>query len=442
MQKIKVAWICNFSNENIRHRLTFSTNRVENFLRVLLNKPKASFSDYANWISNGIIEFEKYKDIELHIISPHYRMKYNIEEFENNGIHFHFFKPDDNSYLKRMFKILRKKTTSEYKGNRKIIRKFTDQINPNIIHMYGAENPYYSISALDIDLEKYPFLVSLQTLMSDIEFKMKYPIAQTSYNFRSDIERKILQKATYIGSTVPKYRNLVWKNINSDAIFTKTFLFPAENIDILKTKKVYDFVYFSAQIEKAADVAIEAFALACQKNRSLTLNIIGGGSNVFKNQLCNRISELGIVNNIIFSGQLPTHNDVLSQIQKSKFALLPLKIDIISGTIREAMFSRIPVVTSVTSGTPSLNEKRESVLISEQGDYQAMAQNMIKLLELPELAEKLKTNGLKTANERWNNNRSMLQLVKAYEAIIEHHRNNKPIPSEIGTTNPNINDIQ
>ncbi len=439
---MKILWLCHFSNPQVRERLHFSNDIFEATIRWLLHKQKIKRTDFAVWISNGIAEFKKFKDIELHIISPHSGMKYKTEEFEINGIHYHFFKPDDNSFIKRTRKSLRNKPNSEYKGNRKIVKKLTNQINPDLIHIYGAENPYYSITALDIDKKKYPFIISLQTLMSDIDFKTKYSTSSASYNFRTEVEQKVLQRATYIGSTIEKYRELVWLNINQKAIFMNTTLAVAENIEINKSKKIYDFVYFAAQIEKAADVAIEAFALVCQKYRSLTLNIIGGGSDVFKKHLCNRISKLGIEKNVIFSGQLLTHKDVLRQIQKSKYALLPLKIDIIPGTIREAMFSGIPVVTTITPGTPTLNEKRESVLISEQGDYQAMAQNMIKLIESPELAQRLRDNGLITVNERWNNSKSMLRLVKAYQAIIDHHRNGKLISAEIGTINPQINDIQ
>lgn len=435
---MKILWICHFSNPEVRQNLHLSDDIFETSIRWLLHKPKRKRSDFAAWISNSIAEFETFKNIELHIVSPHYGMRYMTEEFDQNGIHYHFFKPDDNSFFNKIFQRFFNRSDNQYKGNRRIVKKITDQIDPDLIHIYGAENPYYSITALDIDIKKYPVLVSLQTLMSDIEFGTKVSMPQTTFDLRSGLERKILQRVTYIGSSISKYREWIWENINPNAIFLNTTLAVAESIKPIKIKKEFDFVYFAASINKAADIAIEAFGIACKKYPSLTLNVIGGASQSFKQKLSIRIAELGIEKNVIFSGQLSTHKDVLKQIQRSRFALLPLRIDIISGTIREAMFSSIPVVTTITPGTPTLNEKRESILISEQGDYQAMAQNMIKLIESPELSQKLRDNGLITVNERWNNNKSMLQLLKAYEVIIDHHRTGKPIPPNIGTLNTEL----
>lgn len=439
---MKILWICHFSNHKVRQKIHFYDSIIEMVFRFLWRRPKQKRADLAAWITNGIVEIENNKDIELHIVSPHYGMRYKTEEFELDRVHYHFFKPDDNFFLTRKLKGLQKKKKNEYRRNREIIKKITDKVDPDLIHMYGAENPYYSIAALDIDIKKHPFLVSLQTLMLDEEFRNKYPISLEVYNHRAGIERKILQNVKYIGSTIKKYRDIIWQNVNSNAIFTNTSLAVAENVKINKSKKIYDFVYFAADIAKSVDFAIDAFALACKKYPSLTLNIIGGCSNDFKQQLDNQISKLGIDGNIIFSGRLSTHQEVINQIQKSKFALLPLKIDIISGTIREAMFSGIPVVTTVTPGTPSLNENRESILISEQGDFEAMSNNMMKLIEMPELANKLKENGLVTVNERWNNAKSINKLFETYLAIINHHSNGKIIPADIGILNPKIENEQ
>ena len=105
---MKVLWICHFSNSQVREKLNLSKNIFEVLIRKLLKKTPKQWSDFGAWITNGIAEFEKNKNIELHIISPHYGMSYNTEEFEMNGIYYHFFKPDDNSFVKRALKSLRK----------------------------------------------------------------------------------------------------------------------------------------------------------------------------------------------------------------------------------------------------------------------------------------------------------------------------------------------
>src|SRR5690606_25191876 len=134
------------------------------------------------------------------------------------------------SFFKRIIKKLFKQTSSVYKGNRKIVKGLIKKIDPDLIHLFGAENPDYSISALDIDVSKIPFVVSLQTLMSDPDFKAKYPISLVEYQHRSEIEREILKKTKYIGSSVAMYRNLIWESINPNVLFLNTSLALAESI--------------------------------------------------------------------------------------------------------------------------------------------------------------------------------------------------------------------
>ena len=149
------------------------------------------------------------------------------------------------------------------------------------------------------------------------------------------------------------------------------------------------------------------------------MDIVGSGSTDFVEQLHRRILELNLANNVVFEGRLATHEDVITQIRKARFALLPLKIDLISGTIREAMANGLPVVTTVTPATPSLNEKRESVLLSQQGDYDAMALNMCKLLEDEELAKRISDNALLTSSESSSNTELMNGWKKVYLDLMK-----------------------
>lgn len=433
---MKVLWICHFSNLDIRNKLDLRISPLEKWYRKILKLPSFEWSDYAKWITNSIKEFEKIPEIELHIVAPHYGMKKKTESFLLNGIHYHFFKPDDNNVIK----LVRKLTScfkSNHIGNRRIIKRLLERIAPDLIHLYGAENPYYSLAALDIDSQKYPLIVSLQTLMNDSAFAEKQQSHLNLYKFRCQVEKKILKSTKYLSSSVNKYRDVVWNQINPNAIFLKSYLSVAEEPTIYNNTKKFDFVYFASMISKAADFAIEAFAIVCRKYPDITLNIIGATPQPFTRNLQKRIIELGIEENVFFSGRLPTHEDVMEQIQFARFALLPLKIDIVASTIREAMACGIPVITTITPGTPTLNERRESVLLSEQGDFDSMAKNMINLINSPELAVQLVENSKITLSERWNNVKGMNELALVYGLVYENHKNLIPIPQKFATENPN-----
>ena len=200
-----------------------------------------------------------------------------------------------------------------------------------------------------------------------------------------------------------------------------------------ETEKEYDFVYFAANISKAADLAIEAFALAHKTKPDITLDVIGAYADEYKSNLDSIIDKYGITEAVTFEGSLPTHDDVLRQIRLSRFALLPLKVDLTSGTIREAMSNGLPVVTTDTGdfGTQKLNLKRQNVLISPIGDHQALASNMLRLLDDENLAEMLRQNAYQTRSEVRSNEMTARRYVEAYKACIDHSKNGTPLPTSI-----------
>ena len=61
MNKLKVIWICGFSNPEIRAKLLLAT--------------KNKYSDSAPWVTTLIKEFQNMDEIELSIISPHKGLK-------------------------------------------------------------------------------------------------------------------------------------------------------------------------------------------------------------------------------------------------------------------------------------------------------------------------------------------------------------------------------
>lgn len=414
-EKLKVAWVCQVSNPDIRANLTYSRNIIDLMLRKVMHKPR-HLDDYGMWITNAIEEFKNFDDIVVHVISLHSHINKKIIDFQKDGICFHFFKSEDDLTAVGKFfnKITGKYVSSDYDKNRQIINEILAKIKPDVIHLYGAESPQYAAFALDVDVEKTPMLVSLQTLMSDPEFKKNYPISDESYACRAGLERKILAHAKYLGSTIKEYKNFVWREINPDAIFLDTKLLVGEKPHLERCEKKYDFVYFSLNINKAADLAVEAFAIAKKAYPEIKLLVVGDYDEDFKRQLDARIAELGITESVVITGKLQTHDDIIKEIKKAQFALLPLKIDYISGTIREAIACGLPVVTTITAGTPTLNEKRESVLLSAVGDHGAMAENMIKVMESKELANTLVNNALETNDELFGNKGMALKLREVY----------------------------
>lgn len=402
-----------FSNQKVREHLQFRKVDLFSWIRKLGKGTR--YFDEAKWITNGIAEFEKFEDIELHIVSHHEGIS-GIQDFTCDNITYHFYQSEDDNIVDQILKRIND-WCPKYKKNAQVIDEIVRKINPDIVHIIGAENPIYGAWVRYFRTTK-PLIIQLQTLMSEDNFRNNYPITQRRYEYRTSFEKEIIRKADYIGTRVSHFKDIILNDINADAKFIDVSLAVAEPIEKNGSEKIYDFVYFALDIQKAADWALEAFAIAVNNSKNLKLLVVGGYSLQFKQQLDSRIKELGIEANVFFSGKMPTHADVIREIQKAKFGLLPLKVDMLTGTIRECIYCDMPVVTNITPVTPQLNEKRISLLISEKGDFKAMADNMIKLVEDEELSDLLRKNALLTVNERYSNKAAMELSRQAYHDIL------------------------
>ena len=73
MKKNKVVWVCHLSNPQIRQHLKFFKWTPLAIVQRIAGK--GSHYDFALWNTNAIQEFEKFDDIELHVVAPHYGIK-------------------------------------------------------------------------------------------------------------------------------------------------------------------------------------------------------------------------------------------------------------------------------------------------------------------------------------------------------------------------------
>lgn len=427
MEKIKVVWICHFSNKLVRHRLPLSKLILKSHIKKLFGKKPPKYIDFAPWVSTLIKEFEQFENTELHVIAPHIGLKKSICEFEMNGVYYHFFKSDKPLIHLNILEEHFRNSKNDYKLNRDLVDQFINSIKPDIVNLIGAENPYYSITALDI--QKIPVYVLLQTVLST-------PFKEI-FNFKVDknrieIERKIFESKNYFGTGSRMYRDCVL-NVNPSAnVFD--FWFPTQLPPYIPAQPFeFDFVFFASGLSpvKGIEEAIEAFGLVVKNKMDVKMNIIGSCDKGYKEVLQNKIKELGIEQNVEFSDYFSEHKDMFVQVKKSKIAILPNRLDVISSTIREAMFLEIPVVTTITTGTPYLNKDYQTVLLSKIGDIQALTDNMIELLYNNELRNDLVANAKNLADRIFDNTAIAKKLVNDNIAILNHYNNKIKIPQEL-----------
>lgn len=432
-EKIKVVWLCGFSNPEVNEYLSPSYGTIETFFRKAIGKSTSiPFRELSIWVTNAIKEFENFTDeIELHIISPYSYLSKSVVEYSRNGIEYHFFNNERyflcNRLLRRLFNFC---SHLNYKCNRRRIINLINEIKPDVAHLIGAEIPEYSSAILDIP-KGIPVIVQLQTLLNQPDFEDNYFFSHKEYKSIAALEKLILQQDFYVGTCVKSFSEIIRQTINSKASIINTKLALSVPVNLSNQKKEFDFIYFAKEVEKAGDHAVEAFIRAAHNYPDITLDIVGACTASFKQQLQNRLSEAGVLDKVTFEGSLPSHDDVIKQIRKSRFAIIPIKMGWMTGTIRESMANGIPVCTSISTSTLKQNDKRESLLLSPKGDFDDMAKNMCRLLSDSQLADNLRENAAKTISEYDSNESRMRHWVFAYKSILSNKRDGTILPDSL-----------
>ena len=415
MDRMKLAIICHFSTSQIRGQLD------------LVDGSLCEYKDFGLWNVNIINGLKNRDDIELHVIAPHKGMRHATQEFKYEGVSYHFFRRDLPYPWAQLEHYLCPQNRRAYPRNRKRVKAFIEKIKPDLVNLIGAENPYYSITALDV--EDIPIIIHCQTVYANPD-RIKNTGKMDQY--RWDTEIKLFHKTPYIACNGRMYYDLIKQYAPESIIFPRRWPSP-QFPEIPEVEKKYDFVFFARALSKnkGFDNAVEAMGQFVKIHSGATFLAIGKKDHdwpIYER----RIKELGIEGSVITHDSITSYEEMLKFVRQGRFSLLPLTMDVVSGTILESMRMGMPVITCRTSGTPSLNEKRKTVLISEIGDSKGLCQNMVSLYESPELQEELRHNAILFIKEKDElNSHNIDIMVKQYQAIIAHYNRRTPIPEEL-----------
>jgi len=156
MPKIKIVWLCHFTNTEVQSLLPLWRKRQPEF---------------AFWIPNMLKGFEMREDIEIHVISPHIYLKRSTN-IKLRNIHYHFIPLGIPLVHLRWPKFFEFDIISNYRLYRKKVKKTIYKIQPDIIDLIGAENVFYSSSILDFK-NVYPISVTIQGFISQLKDELK-----------------------------------------------------------------------------------------------------------------------------------------------------------------------------------------------------------------------------------------------------------------------------
>ena len=436
MNKIRVAMVCHFSNPQVRAHLPLDDRKLYSIVRKMLLMPTKGkgYVDIASWDTNTINYFKARNDIELHVISAHSGLKKRVVSYEDEGVNYNFVKCDVANMLQRV--IPNTKLWQRLNPMVKDVQRLVNAINPDIVVLMGTENAYYSGTVLG--LKGYPVYILCQTIYNNPD--------RRGYNVWSEknasTEMELFKEFDLFGVYCKMHYDLLKEYAPNAQVLKFGFATKGVLLQPTETKKEFDFVNFALTMDlrKGYHDSIKALAIVKNTYPNVTLNLTGGGTAEQKEELVHLVNELGLQQNVVFTPFFEKHSDLFLHIQKSRFALLPCKIDNIAGTMTQAMQLGLPLVVYKTAGTPSFNREKECVLIAEHINVEDLAEKMLVLMRNPEKAELLAQNAREFQVKRAEYNRGNGdRLVANFKAIVENYRKGTPIPQE-QFFNPDIDD--
>ncbi len=421
---LKVAFICHFSNAQVRARLPLAGLHLKNALKSILRRQiKNDYIDFAPWVSNLVREFSTFPELELHVIAPHRGLKKMSFEFSLDGVRYYFFKPDW-PLLHRSFHF---SARPRFSKNRFLIKRFLGKIKPDLVNLIGAENPYYAMAALD--LGDKPLFVSLQTVYSNPERRLH---SDSCLELNWETELAIHRRARYFGCGGRLHYDLLLANNPEAVVFRMFFPFEKPRPDENPAKS-FDFVFFaqSVSMKKGIEEALAALALVKKEKPDVTLNVIGNCQGPYRERLLDIVNQAELGDNVVFNDYFQEQADMHRQARRARFALLPYKLDVISSAVKEAILLGLPVVSCRTSGMPWLNRDGPAVLLSEIGDVPGLAANMSKLLAEPGLAAELACRARAFVEKEFDGPILASRLLECFRAVLNHYHHDEPIPREL-----------
>lgn len=137
------------------------------------------------------------------------------------------------------------------------------------------------------------------------------------------------------------------------------------------------------------DVVVQAFASVQREFPDAVLDLVGRGP--LETQIRELVSSLGL-ENVNFCG-VASRSEIHEYYDRANIFINASRLDNMPVSVIEAFASGTPVISTAPEGMLYLVEPEQTGLLSEPGDAESLAHNVIRVLRDPDLARRLTQNG-------------------------------------------------
>lgn len=376
--KKRVILYCNYTNESIRSHMRLSNLKFDNLLRKFLGIPCLKYRDAAPWIKSFVSYFEKSAEYELHIACIQQGLISEYENFEDNGVHYHYIKSGYCLWDKVKDKLWNTQKSNDYPIYRSRFSHALAGIFPDLVIICGAENPDYAAAFLK---DKCPRkIVVMQTLMND----PKRIAMGVSTEYRCQFENRVIGEGRHFAIPDPSWIYYVLSvNKTADCY---DFIFPTIRPPFSERGKAsYDFVFFAGILGsyKGTNDLVDAMEIVHKVRPEATLNIIGGADAAYMEKLKQQISKNQLDEVVTLTPSFANRSDVFNEVAKASYVVLPSITASLNSTVREAMLMGLPTIVYETSSTKIINKESYCLLSAKMEDVDDLASKMLYALDNP-----------------------------------------------------------
>jgi len=140
--------------------------------------------------------------------------------------------------------------------------------------------------------------------------------------------------------------------------------------------------------------AIKVVEKLVKAGRNIQIKFIGEGK--MTDDLKRTVEELGLQNNVIFTGRIANRQELLDEVRKSDLMLFPTKSEGLPRCIIEAQAVGLPVISTPVGGIPELVEEK---YLRQPDDVEGFTELVSRLIDNPQELEEMSTKGLDNARK-------------------------------------------
>ncbi len=163
---------------------------------------------------------------------------------------------------------------------------------------------------------------------------------------------------------------------------------------------------------KGIKVLIKALAIVKESYPEILLEVIGGeGEKGIMLEMLKLQDELNLEKNIRFVGN-KSKDYVLQAFSKAYCSIVPSLYEAFGYVVIESFSVRTPVIGSNTTGIAEIIEDEVNGLLFEPGNYEELASKLLKLIDKPELRDKLAEQAYYIFLEKYELNKVVDNFVR------------------------------